>query len=588
MPGHRSTGFWSSLRELYGITDAPARRQIGLLVLLTIVGAFGELFAIATVVPFLALLASGAAAPQKRWIQPLFDAVGADTLSKELAAATVLLGAAAIVSGALRLLLERRTQDFVFSFGHRLSLEVQRRMLLQPYSWHVRQNSSQQLAAVERVELVAGMVLMPLVHAIAGTAMAALILALLLRIAPGATIAAGLVVGTVYYAVATLARKRLHAYSERINSGFEQRIRILQEGLAGIRDLILEGSQEAVLNRFGTIDLQLAQARADSIFVSSVPRFLVEAVGIVTIAVLALLLSRRDGGLLAALPILGAVALGAQRLLPLVQQLYQGWSSVAANRSLIDDLATQLRLRVPAVPASITPLPFKASIEFHNVGYRYPERAEPAVSDLSFAITRGARVALVGPTGSGKSTTADLLMGLLDPDEGTIAVDGVQLNDDNRQAWRANVAHVPQILFVADATIARNISLATEIDMERVREAASLSQLDQFVRSLPDGFDTVVGERGARISGGQRQRLAIARAIYRNTPLLVLDEATSALDNETEAAILDATDKLQQQGRTVVIIAHRSKLVESCDMLLRLDQGRIVSVSKPKRGRGAQ
>lgn len=575
MSGRTSTSFWGSLRQLYGMTDAPARRQVRLLVLLTIAGAFGEMVAIATVVPFLALLASGASAPQKRWIQPLLNAVGADTLPREVLAATVLLGAAAVLSGTLRLLLDRKTQDFVFSFGHRLLVEVQRRMLLQPYTWHVRQNSSRQLAAIERVELLAGMVLMPLVQAIAATIIALLVLALLLRIAPGATLAAGVAVGIVYYAVAALARRRLHSYSDEINSAFEGRIRNVQEGLAGIRDLILEGSQAAVLERFRMIDLRLSRARANSAFVSSVPRSIVEPAGIVTIAVLALLLSRREGGLLAALPILGAVALGAQRLLPLVQQLYQGWTSVSTNRSLIDDLADLLRLPVPAVPASSAPLPFAHAIEFRDVGYAYPERPEPAVSALDFTIRRGSRVALVGPTGSGKSTTADLLMGLLEPTRGSIAVDGIELTPDNRQAWRANVAHVPQILFVADATIARNICLGSDIDMERVREAASLAQLDQFVRTLPDGFDTVVGERGARISGGQRQRLAIARAIYRNTPLLVLDEATSALDDETEAAILHAADRLQQQGRTIVIIAHRSRLIESCDQLLRLDKGRL-------------
>ena len=582
MSGRTSTSFWGSLRQLYGITDAPARRQARLLVLLTIAGAFGEMVAIAAVVPFLALLATGASAPQKRWIQPLFNAVGADTLPKQVLAATILLGAAAVVSGALRLLLDRKTQDFVFSFGHRLLVEVERRMLLQPYSWHVRQHSSRQLAAIERVELLAGMILMPLVQAIAGTIIAVLVLALLLRIAPAATLAAGVAVGIVYYAIAALARRRLHFYSDEINSAFEGRIRHLQEGLAGIRDLILEGSQAAVLDRFRLIDLRLSRARANSAFVSSLPRAIVEPAGIVTIAVLALLLSRHEGGLAGALPILGAIALGAQRLLPLIQQLYQGWSSVSANRSLIDDLAGLLRLPVPAVPGSTKPLAFTRAIEFHDVGYAYPERAEPAVAGLDFEIRRGSRVALVGPTGSGKSTTADLLMGLLEPTRGSIAVDGVELTAGNLQAWRANVAHVPQILFVADATIPRNICLAGEIDMARVREAASLAQLDEFVRTLPDGFDTIVGERGARISGGQRQRLAIARAIYRNTPLLVLDEATSALDDETEAAILHAADQLQQQGRTIVIIAHRSRLIESCDQLLRLDKGRLLSSAQPQ------
>lgn len=572
-----STSFWSSLRQLYAMTaHGGGRRNLWVIMLLTVIGALSEVVAIATVVPFLALLASGTAARQKRWIEPVFAAIGADTTRKELVAATAMLAGAAVVAAAIRLLLERKTQDFVYSFGHRLSVEVQRRILLQPYSWHVRQNSSHQLAMLEKVEIVTGSVLMPLVHAAAASTIGILILALLVRIAPLPTLAAGLVIGLVYYFLSRFARKRFESYSEITDSAFEKRIRILQEGLAGIRDAILDASQKALLERFREVDFQLARSRASAVFVASVPRYVVEAAGIVTIAILALVFSERQGGLMAALPMLGAVALGAQRLLPLVQQLYQGWSNVSANRLLIDDVAQQLRLPIAPVPSSVPRLPFKRAIDFRNVSYAYAERKRAAVAHLTFRIPHGSRVALVGRTGSGKSTTADLLMGLLEPGEGSIFVDNVELTDANAQSWRANVAHVPQMLFIADATIAENIALGSDMDMQRVREASTLAQLDAFVDAQPEGFDTVVGERGARISGGQRQRLAIARAIYRNTPLLVLDEATSALDDETEAAVVEAVAGLQKQGRTVVIIAHRSRLIDTCDCLIKLENGRMV------------
>jgi ABC-type multidrug transport system fused ATPase/permease subunit len=278
--------------------------------------------------------------------------------------------------------------------------------------------------------------------------------------------------------------------------------------------------------------------------------------------------------------VLGAVALGAQRVLPLIQQLYQGWSSVLGNRAVVDELSRQLALAIPETSPPRSRLPFKKAIQFTGVGYAYADRSRHAVTGLTFTIPHGARVALVGPTGSGKSTTADLLMGLLEPTEGSIAVDGVELTDANRESWRANVSHVPQILFLADATIAQNIALSGKVDMDRVREATALAQLDEFIASLPDGFDTVVGERGERISGGQRQRLAIARAIYRDTPLLVLDEATSALDDDTETAVLEALVKLQKQGRTIIIIAHRSRLIAECDCLIRLDKGRVVELAR--------
>jgi ATP-binding cassette subfamily B protein len=371
----------------------------------------------------------------------------------------------------------------------------------------------------------------------------------------------------------SLAKRQ--ANSRRFDTAFEERIRIVQEGLGGIRDVILEGSQTTVLEQFRKLDLDIARARANTAFVAAVPRYLIEPAGIIIIAGLALFLSGRQGGLVAALPVLGALALGAQRLLPLVQQLFSGWSNVAGNRSVIDDVVRRLRIAIPPIAGTGPKLPFETAIEFRDVGFTYAGAGRPAVSGLNFEVRHGSRLALVGPTGSGKSTTADLLMGLLEASDGAILVDATPLDDKNRQAWRRNIAHVPQILFLADATIAQNIAMAEQADMDRVRKAASLAQLDSFISELPDGYETRIGERGARISGGQRQRLALARAIYKESPLLVLDEATSALDDDTEAAISAALDTLQEQGRTIVIIAHRSRLIATCDEVVRLRHGRI-------------
>jgi ABC-type multidrug transport system fused ATPase/permease subunit len=580
MVSRNSSGFWSSLAQLFGPIQAGRRGEIVFLVLLTVAGALTEVVTIGAVVPFLALLA-GSSDRYIRWVQPLFDAIGADTREQALVAATALLCVAAVGAGILRVLLVRKTQDFVFSFGHRLSVEVQRRMLLQPYPWHMAHNSSEQLATIEKVEIVTSAVLLPLIQALAATILVVVVLVVLLQIAPLVTLFAALLLGAVYYALGAFARGRLEAYSGKIDSAFEDRVRTLQEGLGGVRDIILDGSQARVLDQFRAADLELAQARANTVFVSTIPRFLIEPVGIIVIAGLALFLSVRTGGLVAALPVLGALALGAQRLLPLIQQLYHGWSMVAANRYVIDDVAERLRLPIPAATPKTPRLPFERSIVFRDVGFTYFDRSHPAVAGLSFEIIHGSCVALVGPTGSGKSTTADLLMGLLEPTEGTILIDGAVMDQRNRQAWRANIAHVPQMLFLADTTIARNIALAADdetVDVPRIIKAAEVAQLDDFVAQLPQGYDTVVGERGVRLSGGQRQRLGIARAVYKQAPLLIFDEATSALDEATEAAVMDALAALRQKGRTIVIIAHRASTIARCDMVMRLRSGRLAEI----------
>jgi len=382
--------------------------------------------------------------------------------------------------------------------------------------------------------------------------------------------------------VSAVTRRRLERNSQILAESYDRRIQIVQESLGGIRDIIIDGSQPLYLDMFKRVDLQMATARANTAFIGAAPRYVIEALGITVIAGLAVLLSSRTSGFAGALPILGALALGAQRLLPLLQQIYFGWSTAQGNQAVVDQVLDLFRLPLPRQRADAIArprLPFERSIEFDRVSFRYEARREAALEDISFTIPNGSRLALVGKTGSGKSTLADLLMGLLVPTSGRILIDGVELGDEAREAWRRSIAHVPQSIFLADTTIARNIAVSVDddaLDMGRVEEAAAKAQLHDFIGSLPDGYRTLVGERGVRLSGGQRQRLGIARAIYRKAPVLVLDEATSALDDETEAAVMRALDTLEAEGRTVIMIAHRLSTLAGCDIAARLERGRLV------------
>jgi ATP-binding cassette subfamily B protein len=314
------------------------------------------------------------------------------------------------------------------------------------------------------------------------------------------------------------------------------------------------------------------------------PRFVIEAAGMILLAALALIIADREGGLAGALPILGALALGAQRLLPLIQQVYYGWSAYAGNRAVAGDVLNLLGMPVPehatVVAKRAAPLSFKREIRIEGVSFAYSGRSEPALSAVSLTIPRGARVALIGQTGSGKSTLADLLMGLLEPGSGQILVDGVPLVGEARRAWRQSIAHVPQAIFLADTSVERNIAFGVapeQIDRDRVVDAARRAELHSFLAGLPDGYQTPVGERGVRFSGGQRQRLGIARAIYKAAPVLVLDEATSALDSATEEAVTQALADLGDRGMTIIMIAHRLSTIENCDIVVRLENGRVVA-----------
>ena len=582
MTDRLARGFLADLRQLYGFMSPARRRKFLALLALMFVGAVAELATIGAVVPFLSLLASSGQL-HFGWVTKVFEVLGAHGRDQQLIAASVLFMSAALVAGALRLQLAWSTQSFVLGLGHELAVEIQRRTLAQPYTYHVGRNSSEIVASLEKVQVLVFIVLLQMMQAATAAFIALFIVAALVRIDPFTAAVAGISFGTLYGLVTAFTRRRLARNSAITGAAYQERVQLIQESLGGIRDVIIDNSQAVYLNEFRKIDLRFTRARATTAFIAAAPRFVIEAAGMVVIAALALVIAGREGSLSQALPILGALALGAQRLLPLLQQLYNSWANLAGNRAVAAQVLGLLALPVegPASPRPVEPLGLRERIIFEGVSFAYPGRRRPALEEVNLTIERGSRVAVVGLTGSGKSTLADLLMGLLDPTAGEITIDGVPLNRDTRRAWQRSIAHVPQAIFLADTSVARNIAFGVpraEIDMERVRRAAATAQLEEFIASLPDGYETSVGERGVRLSGGQRQRLGIARAVYKDAPVLVLDEATSALDHDTEMAVMGALDQLGGEGRTIVIIAHRTSTVTGCDLVARLDHGRIVEV----------
>lgn len=567
------------LNVIYDRMSYRLRRRFLAVVLLMFVGAASELATIGAVLPFLALLTDRGRLEPQRWLSwmPTASSNGDPALL-----ATALFMLLAVMAGFVRLALARSSRSFVFGLGHELAVEVQRRILLQPFSFHSNRNSSTLLSAVNKTETLVLDVLLPLVQAVTGAVIAISITGILIAVAPVATLLIGTVLGLAYALVPITMRDRLARNSAVLESSYDARLRIAQESLGAIRDVILDHSQSTYLSEFADVDETLAEARATTQFISLAPRFVIEMVGVVIIAAMAMILADRSGGIGTALPILGALALGGQRLLPLVQEIYVGWSLVEGQRSIFDQIVGLLTLPLEekqAGPTEEAPLPLRTSIRIESLGFTYLCRRSPALEDVTFEIPAGTSIALVGGSGSGKSTLADLLMGLLEPGRGRICIDDLELAKRNVRNWQRSIGHVPQSIFLADATIARNIILGCpdeKIDLDRVVRAAKQAQLHDFVETLPQGYDTIVGERGVRLSGGQRQRLGLARAIYKRAPVLVLDEATSALDYETEAAVIAALEELRREGRTIVIIAHRRSTTRHCDFVARLDHGRLV------------
>ena len=579
-----AAGLTSELRTLYRFASPRHRRQLRGIVALMPVTAIVEMVAVAAIVPLIAILTDVSDTAKTPWLPDFLTLVGATTRDEMLLASGGLFAAAAILAAALRLLLAWSSQRFAFAIGHDLAQEIQRRVLHQPYSFHIARHSSVIISSLEKVEQLVFNVLLQLLQATSATILSLFIVAALFAIDARGAATAALAVVTIYGLVLLLIRKRLAANSAIIGDAYQRRVQAVQESLGAIRDIIIDHSQAAYLEAFRAVDQPLMRARANSAFIASSPRYIIEALGMVVITGMAVFISTKAGGLTAALPALGALVLGAQRLIPLTQSLYHGWTTLAGSRSIITQVVELLDLPLSddAEPdASPAPTPFARDVRFEAVGFAYPGRPQPALDAVDLVIPKGARVAVVGRTGSGKSTLADLFMGLLEPTSGTIRIDGVALTAASARGWRRNIAHVPQSIFLADTSIARNIALSVPvaaIDMNQVSRAADIAQLGEFIATLPDGYDTIVGEHGVKLSGGQRQRLGLARAIYKQAPVLVLDEATSALDDATEAAVMQALDRLGAKGETILIVAHRLSTLATCQMVIRLEEGRIVEV----------
>ncbi|MGY6587766.1 MAG: ABC transporter ATP-binding protein [Wenzhouxiangella sp.] len=544
-----------------------------------LLGAGAELVTIGAVIPFISLMADPETAFQFPILQNLFSALGWQQPESIVAPMTVLFLLIIAFATATRLLLLWVSTRYVYALGYDIGVALYNRVLNQPYSFHIAHNTSEIIAAVNKVQAVLSGAVKPVLQGTIAIALGTAIIATLIYIQPGATATAAVVFVTAYLLIGGLVRVRLKANGKRIAAAQTQRVRCIQEGLGGIRDVILDNSQAQITRTFKNVDQKLRRAQGTNGILNQMPRYFIETIGVFLIIALAWYLSNQAGGLMAALPLLGALALGAQRLLPLLQKIYQAWAKMNGNQQMFADVLDLLELPEPAKldKGAFKPIPFEQEIRLQNVGFRYAAGHEQVLQNIDLTIPKGTRLGIVGPTGSGKSTLVDIIMGLLEPVEGQILVDNVPINESNRHRWRQRISHVPQHIFLADATIAENIAIGMptkQIDMDRVRHAARCACIADFVESRPDGYHAKVGERGIQLSGGQRQRIGIARAIYRHADVIVLDEATSALDTDTENAVMAALDQLDET-LTVIMIAHRVQTLRECDQLIRLDAGQL-------------
>jgi len=576
----KSKSFLSLLQAIFSIISSRNKYKYVLLIIFVLLTSLIELFSIGAIVPFLMALGDAPKLyenPQFINYWPIFGIYDPSELPLKLA---IGFGILALLSGMMRITMTyisaQINRSIILEFGRNIYQSV----IYKKFEDHSKENSSEIVAILTSKISVLSMALNGITGMLSSLIIMFFVVAFLFGIEPEIVTSILATFGVFYFIIIRFFNAQLRENAEISAYQTSNLIQILKETLDGIREIILNNSQQIFISEYTQNDSLLRSAQARSLVIGIFPRFLIESLGIFGIAMFALyLINQGDGTLGAAIPTLAVIAMAVQRLLPLGQQVYNGWAIINSSSNSIWDTLDVISVTSNSDQhhfREIQKLKFKEKITFQNLAFTY-EGSEDFMKDIDLVIPKGSKVGIYGSTGSGKSTFMDLLMGFINPTNGSILIDDVLLSDSNIREWQQNISHVPQKIYIKDSDIASNIALSKPIetaDEEILRSAASKAQILDFISSLTDGFNSRVGENGALLSGGQIQRIGIARALYKNSQVIVFDEPTSALDKETEIKILDTIYSLSNEY-TIFIISHNQEALESCDILIKFNDGKL-------------
>jgi ATP-binding cassette, subfamily B, bacterial PglK len=575
------------LKKLWHHLSKRRKKQFWLLLVLMIIASLLEVVSVGAVLPFLGVLTAPEQIYQHTFMQPIIQILGLTEANQLILPLTIFFITVVLLAGVVRLTLLYGMTRLSFATGADLSIGIYRRTLYQDYAVHLSRNSSEVInGIITKTSTVILGVISPIINFISSVILIIGIMSALFVIDVSVALSAFIGFGLLYWLVIRYTKTHLKDNSQIIADQSTQMIKSLQEGLGGIRDVLIDGTQEFYCQLYRNADLPLRRATGDNQFINASPRYVMEAIGMTLIAVLAYLMTQQGGGMVTTIPILGSLALGAQRLLPALQQAYSSYSSIKGSKSSLKDVLNLLDQPLSGYidQAPLKVINFRQEIKLTNLNFRYKSDSPWVLKNINISLKKGTRIGFIGVTGRGKSTLLDIIMGLLPPSDGGLTIDQQPLNSQTRRAWQAHISHVPQNIYLSDSTIEENIAFGIakkHINHQRVREVAQQAQIANVIEKWKDGYQTFVGERGVRLSGGQRQRIGIARALYKGTDVLILDEATSALDNETEQKVMQVIENIGKKI-TVLIIAHRLTTLKHCDQIVKLDTNYKVTIGSYK------
>lgn len=575
----------SAWRKIYAVLSSSERKRAMVLLVLMFVGMMLETLGIGLFIPALTLLIQGDIAGQYPAVVPVLARMGNPSQQSLVIGGTLVLVCVYFVKALYLAFLAWWQTRYAFSLQKRISQQLFTTYLYQPYTFHLQRNSAQLIRNVTgEVNIFTYKTLLPGMLLITEVLVLLGIGSLLMLVEPVGAIIVALTLGGASWGFHRATRGSISRWGEARQYHEGLRIQRLQEGLGGAKEVKLLGRESNFLGKYGVHNIQSARVGEYQITLQQLPRIWLELLAVTGMALLILSMIAQGRDLLQIAPTLGLFAIAAFRLMPSMSRILSSAQSLRFGLPVINTLHEELSLSMPKADRKGTneTVVLQKTVGLVNVSYTYPNALKPALQGLMVNIRQGETVGFIGPSGAGKSTLVDILLGLLTPDSGVVSVDGVDIREKLRN-WQDQIGYVPQTIFLTDDTLRSNIAFGLppeQINEEAVWRGIRAAQLDDFVKSLPQGLDTMVGERGVRLSGGQRQRIGIARSLYHDPEVLVLDEATSSLDVDTENEVMQAVRSLHG-SKTIIIVAHRLSTVEHCDRLYRLEQGHVVEEGMP-------
>jgi ABC-type multidrug transport system fused ATPase/permease subunit len=554
-----------------------------LLLAMILIMALLDAIGVASIMPFMAVLTNPDLINTNRLLDLIYKTLGTNSQGDFLLILGIFVFLLLLLSLGFKAITTFYQLRFNLMLEYSIGSRLVERYLHQPYVWFLTRNSSDLGRNVlSEVSTVIDKAMIPLTTLIAQGAVACALLLLLLLVDPFLALSVGVVLASMYSLIFKVMSKTLNRLGRDSLAANTKRFVAVSEAFSAAKEVKIGGLESAYIKRFDGPAELYAKHQSASLAIVSLPRFALEAIAFGGMMLIVLYLMLQGASFTDALPVISLYAFAGYRLVPAAQQIYGAISQLRIMGPVIDVLYTEMSVLKTSsvINAPSNPIILNQSIALNNIHYTYPNADHPALDGISITIPAQRVIGLVGSTGCGKTTTVDLILGLLEPQQGTLCVDGKVVNSTNIRGWQKSIGYVPQQIYLSDDTVASNIAFGideSDINQDAVIRAAKIANLHDFViNDLLNGYETKVGERGVRLSGGQRQRIGIARALYHNPQVLILDEATSALDNLTELAVMEAINKLRHDI-TIILIAHRLSTVRECDQIYLMEKGKVIA-----------